>query len=47
VFTLTLINPDYMKPLIYDPRGHLAILVAVILQLLGILVIKRILDIKI
>ena len=47
VFVLTLINPDYMKPLLYDPRGHLAILVAVILQLMGIIVIKRILDIKI
>ena len=47
VFVLTLINPDYMKPLLYDPRGHMAILVAVILQLLGILTIKRILDIKV
>jgi len=47
VFVLTLINPDYMKPLLYDPRGHMAILVAVILQLMGIIVIKRILDIKI
>jgi Flp pilus assembly protein TadB len=36
-----------MKPLLYDQRGHIAILVAVILQLMGILVIKRILDIKI
>ena len=47
VFVLTLINPDYMKPLLYDQRGHMAILVAAILQLLGILTIKRILDIKI
>ena len=47
VFALTVINPDYMKPLLYDPRGHFALLVAVILQLVGILVIKRILDIKI
>ena len=47
VFVLTLINPDYMKPLLYDQRGHMAILVAVILQMLGILTIKRILDIKI
>jgi tight adherence protein B len=47
VFVLTLINPDYMKPMLYDGRGHMAILVAVILQMLGILTIKRILDIKI
>jgi len=47
IFALNLINPGYMKPLLYDPRGHLAILVAIILQLLGILTIKRILDIKV
>jgi tight adherence protein B len=47
VFVLTLINPEYMKPMLYDSRGHMAILVAVILQMLGILTIKRILDIKI
>jgi tight adherence protein B len=47
IFVLNLINPGYMKPLLYDPRGHLAILVAAILQLLGIITIKRILDIKV
>lgn len=47
IFVLNLINPGYMKPLLYDPRGHLAILVAAILQLLGILTIKKILDIKV
>ena len=47
VFVLTMINPDYMKPLIHDPRGHLVIIVAIILQLLGIFTIKRILSIKV
>lgn len=47
VFVMTLINPDYMKPLIHDSRGHFIILVAAILQLMGILVIKRILAIRI
>jgi tight adherence protein B len=47
IFVLTLINPEYMKPLIYDPRGHLALIVAAILQLLGIITIKRILAIKV
>jgi tight adherence protein B len=47
VFVLTMINPEYMKPLLYDARGHLVIVVAVILQIIGIFTIKRILDIKV
>jgi tight adherence protein B len=47
VFILTLINPKYMAPLLYDPRGHFVIIAAIILQLMGTLVIKRILDIKV
>ena len=47
VLVLTAINPDYMSPLLHDPRGHYVILVAVILQLMGMLVIRRILDIKV
>jgi len=47
VFVLAMINPEYMKPLIYDPRGHLVIIVAIILQLIGIFTIKRILAIKV
>jgi tight adherence protein B len=47
VFMMTFINPKYMSPLLYDKRGHFVILVAVILQLFGILSIKRILDIKV
>jgi tight adherence protein B len=47
VFVLTMINPKYMAPLLYDRRGHFVIMVAIILQLMGTLVIKRILNIKV
>lgn len=47
VFLLTTINPDYMSKLIYDPRGHIVIGVAIVLQLIGMLLIKKILAIKV
>lgn len=47
VFVLSLINPKYMAPLFHDSRGHVVIVVAIILQLMGMLVIKRILNIKV
>jgi tight adherence protein B len=47
VFVLTLINPDYMRPLLHDPRGHMAIAAAAVLQLLGMFTIKKILAIKV
>ena len=47
VFLLTTINPDYMSKLLYDPRGHIVIVVAVVLQLMGMLLIKKILAIKV
>ena len=47
VFILTMINPKYMAPLLYDRRGHFVIIVAAILQLMGMLVIRRIMDIKV
>ena len=47
VFLLTAINPDYMSVLIKDPRGHAVIVVALILQLIGMLLIKKILSIKV
>jgi len=47
VFMLSTINPDYMKKLLYDPRGHIVIAVAVVLQLIGMLLIKKILAIKV
>lgn len=47
VFVLTMLNPEYMAPLLHDPRGHYAIGAAIVLQLIGMLVIKRILNIKV
>jgi tight adherence protein B len=47
VFVLTMLNPDYMAKLLHDPRGHIAIAAAIMLQLMGMYVIKRILDIKV
>lgn len=47
VFILTAINPDYMSKLIYDPRGHIVIFVAVVMQLIGMAMIRSILNIKV
>ena len=44
---LELIHPDYVAPLFNDPRGHIALAVAVILQIIGYIVISRIIKIKI
>ena len=46
-FVMTVINPDYMKVLLEDRRGHMVILLAVIMQLIGVLLIRRILKIRI
>lgn len=46
-FILFQLNPGYMKPLWEDPIGRLMILAAVILQILGMLVIRKIIRIKI
>lgn len=47
VFILTAINPEYMSKLIYDPRGHIVIFVAVVMQLIGMGMIRSILNIKV
>jgi len=47
VFLLTFINPEYMSKLIYDPRGHYVIAASVVLQLMGMFIIKSILNIKV
>ncbi len=47
VIVLTTLNPDYMSVLINDQRGHYAIGLAIAMQLLGMLVIKKILSIKV
>ncbi|HKV35788.1 MAG TPA: type II secretion system F family protein [Pyrinomonadaceae bacterium] len=47
VFLLTIINPEYMALLLHDQRGHYILAVAAILQILGIITIKKILAIKV
>lgn len=47
VFLLTVINPDYMAVLLHDYRGHYVLAAAAILQVLGVLIIKRILNIRV
>ena len=47
IFALTAINPSYMSVLLHDSRGHIVIAVAVVLQIIGVLLIKKILSIRI
>ena len=47
VFLLTALNPEYMSKLLYDPRGHIVIAVAIVLQMIGMLLIRKILAIKV
>jgi tight adherence protein B len=47
VFLITAINPDYMDVLFHDQRGHYIIGAALILQLLGIVTIRKILNIRV
>lgn len=47
VLLLTALNPDYMSVLLHDPRGHYIIGVAAAMQIMGMLLIFKILAIKI
>lgn len=44
---ITIMNPDYMAILWKDTRGHYLIAAAMFLQITGMLIVRRILDIKI
>ncbi|CAN5711121.1 type II secretion system F family protein [soil metagenome] len=46
-FVITYLNPDYMSVLWKDSRGHYLIAAGLFLQLTGMLVVRKILDIKI
>jgi tight adherence protein B len=46
-FAVTYLNPDYMAVLWRDPRGHYLIGTALIMQVTGMLIVRKILDIKI
>jgi tight adherence protein B len=47
VLAMTAINPDYMSLLLHDWRGHYILGGAIILQILGMLTIKKILAIRV
>jgi tight adherence protein B len=46
-FAVTVMNPDYMTVLWKDPRGHYLIASALIMQISGMLIVRKILNIKI
>jgi tight adherence protein B len=44
---VTFLNPDYMSVLWKDPRGHYLIALALVMQITGMLVVRKILKIQI
>jgi tight adherence protein B len=47
ILILTALNPDYMTSLLRESRGHYVLAVAAVLQVLGVITIRKILDIKV
>jgi len=47
LFLLTAVNPSYMSVLWNDPRGHYILGAAAVMQFLGIVTIRKILDIRV
>jgi len=41
------LNPDYVMPLFTDPMGRQMLVGAIVMQLLGAIVIKKIISIKV
>jgi tight adherence protein B len=46
-FAVTIMNPEYMSVLWKDPRGHRLIFAAIVMQIFGMLIVRKILRIKI
>ena len=44
---VTVLNPEYMSVLWKDPRGHWLIATALFMQVTGMLIVRKILNIKI
>lgn len=44
---MAILEPDYLRPLFTDPRGQMALTVAAVLQVIGYIVIRRIIKIKV
>jgi tight adherence protein B len=47
ILLMTYLNPDYMSVLIHDQRGHYILATAAVMQMLGIITIKKILKIRV
>jgi len=47
VIFLSVTSPEFMKPLFFDPLGHLMILAGVIMQSIGFLLIRKIINIRV
>ncbi|HKR10753.1 MAG TPA: type II secretion system F family protein [Pyrinomonadaceae bacterium] len=47
VMYMTAMNPDYMQVMWIDPRGHKLLAIACIMQVMGILMVQKIMKIKI
>jgi tight adherence protein B len=47
VVALTAVDPEYMSILLHDPRGHYVIAFGIVWQILGIITIKKIMNIKV
>jgi len=47
ILIITAINPDYMSALLHDQRGHYILGIAAVMQFLGMLTIRKILNIRI
>jgi len=47
ILLITAINPDYMTTLLKEQRGHYVLAIAAVLQFLGIVTIRKILNIKV
>lgn len=46
LMAVSLMNPDYMEPMFNDPRGQVMLALGAIMEVLGFLLIKKIVDIK-
>src|SRR5437868_3724229 len=47
VVTMAVLNPDFIKPLFYDPMGHQLIVAGLALQTMGYLLIRKIIRIQV
>ncbi|MGI6436290.1 MAG: hypothetical protein ACOX0F_13260 [Syntrophomonadaceae bacterium] len=41
-----MLNPEYLNVLIYDPRGQAMLVTGIILEIIGLFVVKKIISIE-